>query len=216
LAGDNGLSYSMNLKFGDFTEDFREVKANCPLPRRASALPVRFIGGTMKHIKIILIIISLKFLINCDSATKSEDTVCSLITDYMKLSCDCDYLDTLRIVDIDFTFKYHFEGSGGQLIKYFYYLRDIRTEFGMGTGWIMSDRAIRPVGGKIRYYTESDILDTLRYSDLFDISKQDTFYKEFKFTLKGFFSDSGFSNVKDTLDKKSFEYVYIDTILIIN
>jgi len=30
----------MNLKFGDFTEGFREVKANRPLPRRASALTV--------------------------------------------------------------------------------------------------------------------------------------------------------------------------------
>jgi len=169
----------------------------------------------MKHIKIVLLIISLTFIINCDSTTKPEDVERSLVTDNINLSYDCDYLDTLRILDIDFTYKYHYDGSGGQLTKYFYYLRDIRTEFGMGTGWIMSDRAIRPIGGKIRYYTESDIIDTLRYSDLFDISKQDTFYKEFKFTLKGFFSDSGFFNVKDTLNKKSFEYVYIDTILII-
>jgi len=40
LAGDNGLSYSMNLKFGDFAEDFREVQENHSETRCASALSV--------------------------------------------------------------------------------------------------------------------------------------------------------------------------------
>jgi len=169
----------------------------------------------MEYIKLILIITSLIFLINCDSTTKPEDTECSLITDYINLSYDCDYLDTLRILDIDFTYRYHIEGSGGQLTRYYYYLRDIRTEFGMGSGWVMSNRTIPPIGVETRYYTDYNSKDTLRYSKLYDISKQDTFYKEFKFTLEGFFSDSGFFNLEDTLNLESFEYVYIDTILII-
>ncbi|HPC36216.1 MAG TPA: hypothetical protein P5268_09300 [Candidatus Marinimicrobia bacterium] len=137
-----------------------------------------------------------------------------LITDDVKLSYDCDYLDTVRVLDIDFSYIYHFEGNGGQLIKYFYFFKDIRAKSGYGSGWVMSsDR--KPPMSIPSHYINCNSLDTLRYSHLFDISKQDTFYKEFKFTLKGFFSDSGFFNVNDTLNKISFEYLYIDTILII-
>jgi len=169
----------------------------------------------MRYIRLILIIIILIILNSCDSTTKPKDTEYSLITDYINFSYDCDYLDTLRILDIDFTYRYHIEGSGGQLTRYLYYQRDINTEFGIGSGWSMKNNTLPPRFGNTRHYTEEDIYDTLRYSRLFDISRQDTFYREFKFTLKGFYSDSGFFNLNDTLDLETFEYVYIDTMLII-
>jgi len=159
------------------------------------------------------------FLINCDYTTKPNESENSLITDYIQLSYDCDYLDTLRVLDVDFTYIYHSEGIGFQLFSYSYILRDIRTGIGYGSFWEMG-RKRSPINSRgelpiLSFYTDCNILDTLNYSRLVDISKRDTFYQRFEFTLKGFFSDSSFSDVEDTLNLESFEYSYIDTILIV-
>lgn len=152
-------------------------------------------------------------LFNCSSSTESENLEKLLITDFQYFSPELDFVNVLPVLDIDFEYVYHYENSGGQLTNYRYTLRDIKTNSSISSGYGLRFDTI-PRGTKLKYI-EPNILDTLRYSKIWDISSQDTLYYEFTFKLKGFFCDTSFWQSDDTLNLDTFEHSYADTFLII-
>ena len=168
----------------------------------------------MRLVKTVPIIF-LIFINSCNSVTEPEISDKLLITDYFHFAYDSDYLGSTRVLDLDLVYSYHIEGTGGQLIKYSYSRKNLLTKVGYETGWSMqskrSERNRIPVN-----FIEEDLSDTLVYSELIDISNQDTIYQEYKFFLKGFYSESSFLYLEDTINLTPFEYTFLDTIVIIN
>ncbi len=162
-----------------------------------------------KFLPIMFVIL----LANCTTITKPEEKEKKLIAESVNLSYDLDYLDTIQVLDLDFDFQYYFVNSGGQLTEYSFKLKDIKSGFGISSGWQMRFEANRPPA-TIRFY-EPGQMDTLSYSKLFQVEEKDTLYKEFTFILKGFFCDSQFRNAEDTLILDPFEYIFKDTINIL-
>ena len=160
-----------------------------------------------------IIIVSLIFIISCSSNTEPHNSAKLIVTDNLYFSYENEFLDTLNILDIDFAYDYHFEGSNGQLIEYSYIIRSIETKSSSRNGWRLIFN--KPRRGSTLKFSQDNVINTLRYSKLINLADQDTFYKVFEFKLKGFFCDSTFWNAEDTLDLESFEYSFIDTILAI-
>jgi len=161
------------------------------------------------YIQIIILI----GILSCSSSTEPEITENLLVTDIEYFTSDLDFVNVLPVLDIDFSYVYHYENSGGQLVNYRYMQRDLKTDVSISFGYSLSfDHPPRVVRLK---FEEPNVQDTLRFSKVWDISNQDTIYQEFTFTLRGFFCDSSFSQFEDTLNLESFEHSYIDTFLII-